>query len=279
MEGKEWGATLPAPADIIVAEFKEKLLNIGTGIIEGIYLTGSLSLHDFYSHKSDIDFIVLCKSLPDFKTIDKIRKIHSTIARHHPKPDLSGSYIASRDIISDHPEAIQTLSYFKGQLRHREFDMAPISLVELKTNAITIYGQPAETLPILLSIEALNNFLFRNINSYWVNWIEDHSALHKRKVLLYLFPRLTEWAVLGVARQLCTLQTGKIVSKTEAGLYCLQHLPEQYHPILKEAIAIRKDNRFYPLVKTYAIRPDQRRMQQTLDGVRYIIAIFNQSHP
>ena len=84
--------------------------------------------------------------------------------------------------------------------------------------------------------------------------------------------------MLGVARQLYTLQTGKIASKTEAGIFCLQQLPERFHPILKEAIKIRKDNRVYPFVKSYAIKPSLSRLTQTIDCVNYIISAFNKSY-
>ena len=50
--------TLPPPADKIIARFIDEICSIQPGFIEGIYLTGSLPLNDFYSNKSDIDFLV-----------------------------------------------------------------------------------------------------------------------------------------------------------------------------------------------------------------------------
>lgn len=103
----------------------------------------------------------------------------------------------------------------------------------------------------------------------------DSTTFFHRKILLLVFPRLTEWAVLGVARQLYTLQTGKIASKTDAGYYCLQQLPGKFHPAIKEAITIRKDNRTYPFVKTYAVKPSFKRLKQTIECVNNMITLFN----
>lgn len=269
---------LPSPADKIVAEFVDKICSIKLNFIESIYLTGSIPMNDFYSNKSDIDFLVFCKELPDPKTASQLKHIHQTIGKHYPKPDLSGSYLTFDSIQTDKPESIKILSWHEGSMRYGTFEMAAISLSELKSNAITVVGQKAETMKISIKQDYLNKFLYDNINSYWAKWIKQHSSFLNSKILLLLFPRFTEWSVLGVARQLCTLQTGKIVSKTEAGYYCLEHLPDKFHPIINEAIKIRKDNRNYPFVKSYAINPSFKRLTQTIECVNYIIATFNNTY-
>ncbi|HVE60601.1 MAG TPA: nucleotidyltransferase domain-containing protein, partial [Chitinophagaceae bacterium] len=208
---------LPTPADKIIAHFAEKISSIDPKIVDGLYLTGSLSMNDFCFNKSDIDFLVLCKNLPDETTALELKHIHETIQKRYSKPDLNGVYISYDVLKTDKPENSKVLHYHQGTLRYGKFEMAPISLSELKLNAVTIFGEKAEGLPIDIKDGYLNKFLYDNINSYWAKWIKQHSSFFYRKILLLFFPRLTEWSVLGVARQLCTLQTGKIVSKTEAG--------------------------------------------------------------
>lgn len=266
---------LPYPADKILSNFVDKICRIEPRFVDGVYVTGSLPLNDFYSNKSDIDFLVLCKFLPDEKIALQLKHIHNTIRRHNPKPDLSGCYLTSGSIHSATPENIKILNYHQGVLRYGLFEMAPVSLSELKSTAITLFGPKAEMLPVSIEAEYLNKFLYDNINSYWTRWLHQYSGLFRRMVILLLFPGLTEWSVLGVARQLCTLQTGRIVSKSEAGFYCLEHLPIKFHPITLEAIKIRKDNRTYPVVKSYAIKPSFKRLRQTIECVNYIICLFN----
>ncbi len=270
--------SLPAPADEIVSDFIDEICSIQPQFVHSVYLTGSLSMNDFYPNKSDIDFIVLCKELPEGRTATQLKHIHKIIKRHYPKSNLSGSYLAFDSIQKDKPEAIKALTYHEGCMRHGNLEMAPVSLSELKSNAITVLGMIAGTLPINISVQCLNRFLHDNINSYWTKWIARHASFFNRKILLLLFPRFTEWAVLGVARQLCTLQTGKIVSKKEAGYYCLQQLPARFHPIIKEAIDIRKDTRTYPFLKSYTIRISFKRAIQTIECVNYIIALFNKTY-
>lgn len=267
--------SLPSPVDKIVKQFAEKICSIQPDFVEGIYLTGSLPLNDFYSNKSDIDFLVLCKEFPNEKMALQLKHIHKTIEKQYPKPDLSGCYLTFKNIQTDRPEKEKVLSYHEKKMRYQDFEMAPISLSELKTNAFTIIGPQANSIPINISRQKLNEFLYENINTYWTRWIKRHSSIFHSKIILLAFPRFTEWSVLGIARQYYTLQTGKITSKTDAGHYCQKHLPEKFHPIIKEAIQIRKDTSTYPFVKSYTIRPSYKRMMKTIECINYLIAAFN----
>lgn len=278
MENIQKRVALPPPADKIVATFVDKIVAIHSGFIQGVYLTGSIPMDDFYATKSDIDFIVLCNDLPDREMASRLYRIHREIATQFPKPDLSGWYLASAQLQTEQSDNIHALTYHEGAMRYGVFDMAPITLSELHMNAVTVFGEPAGTLPISVTQRQLHDFLHHNINSYWAEWLRQHSSFFRKKLLLLTFPRYTEWIILGTARQLCTLRTGKIVSKTEAGHYCLEHLPQRFHPILHEAMKIRQDNRTFPLVRSYAVHPSFWRLSQTIECANYIISRCNEAY-
>ena len=261
--------------DKMLSRFTQALVAIDKNFIEGVYLLGSISLNDFHPNKSDIDFLVLCKKLPDDKTATQLKHIHQIIKKGYPTLALSGSYLSRSSIQSDDPQNIKTLSYHLGSMRYVNFEMGVVSLSELRSNAFTLLGQSAHTLPINITKIQLNKFLYQNINSYWKTWIKKHSSFFHRKILLLLFPRLTEWTVLGVARQLYTLKTGRIASKSEAGIYCLQHLSSQFHAVITSALEIRKDDRNYPFLKSYAVKPSLKRLRETINCANYIVDEFN----
>lgn len=267
---------LPVIVSNIVELFTSEICNMEPGFVDGIYLTGSLTMNDFYPGKSDIDFLVLCRTLPDRQIAGRIERVHKAVERRCAGPGLSGSYLATGSLSAADPESIKTLSYHAGSVQYQPFDMAPVALAELKWNAFTIFGRAAGTLPVDTVEKQVDDFLHRNIHSYWKKWIQRHAAVFNRKILLFLFPRLTEWAVLGVARQIYTLQTGKITSKKAAGFYCMAFLPDRFHPVVREAIAIREDDRSYPLVGSYAMAPSFNRLAQTIACVNYLIDIFDE---
>jgi hypothetical protein len=243
--------------------------------IDGIYLTGSISLQDFQFPKSDIDMVVLLRNFPDAATISMISRVHSKIQRDQSKPELSVIYINYKVLSSPNPAAETALQFHQGKTSTGLFEMAPVTLFELKTTAITLLGKASIELSITISTIELDQFLNENIHSYWKKWMVDHSRLDCKKILLYLFPRLTEWSVLGMGRQWCTLITGQIVSKTQAGQFLLDQLPAVYHPIITEALTIRSDLRTYPLIRSYAIRPSFSRYRQTTACLQAIVIGFD----
>lgn len=266
---------LPEPVNHIVTALVDRIYNIKPDFLIGVYLTGSLTMNDFFNNKSDIDFIVLYKKMPDKKILKQLKCIHQTIKKHYTNPPLSGLYLTIDSIKNEEPEKIKTLTYHEGALRFGVFEMAPISLSELKSNGITVFGLNAEALEIEITKDYMSRFLYNNINTYWKEWLKQHSSFFNRKLLLLFFPRLTEWSVLGVARQLYTLQTGKITSKSQAGIYCLNKLPGKFHPIINEALSIRKSKKVIPFLKSYTIKPSFTRMAETIECVNFIINTFN----
>jgi hypothetical protein len=272
------GEVLPPPANKIVADFVSRVTTFDQLKVEGIYITGSLALDDFFPDKSDIDFIVVCKKFPDISTVSHLKRIHKTIAAEHTGPHLSGSYISYRSIMTAKPEDTRSWNYHNGRWLYGPFELAPITIKELTSHAVTVFGPKAEDLGLSMERESLRHFLYQNLNSYWKAWADRHAAFTKRKIFLLLLPQLTEWSLLGVARQLYTLRTGKITSKSEAGTFCLEHLPEKFHPIIREAIAIRQSSKRSPMINSYTVRPSFRRLRQTLECVHFMIREFNKDY-
>jgi len=101
-------------------------------------------------------------------------------------------------------------------------------------------------------------------NIYWKNWVAKHSSFSIQQLLLILFPGLTEWVILGVARQLSTLKNGEIASKTDAGYYCLEYITNRYHAIIQEAIKIRneKNSHLISIQTSYNLQPSVRRARE-----------------
>lgn len=153
--------------------------------------------------------------------------------------------------------------------------MAPIMLTELKNDSITVFGKKGQTLPINIERNSIDTFLYKNINSYWKNWIKKCSSIFERRLSLFLFPRMTEWSVLGVGRQLYTLQTGKITSKTQAGYYCLETFPPKFHSIITQSIKIRKTILGLPDINKYGFNPSRQRVSDTIECVNLMIDHFN----
>ncbi|MBT2682315.1 DUF4111 domain-containing protein [Bacillus sp. ISL-37] len=74
-----------------------------------------------------------------------------------------------------------------------------------------------------------------------------------------------EWTILGLLRQFYTIKEYDIVSKLAAGEYGLEHLPGEWHNIIKEAMNIRKG------VKEGIFSSEMERLDTTLRFSRFLI--------
>lgn len=271
---------IPLVAEIIIKELIAEITNTSHDLIKGLYLTGSISLNDFHPNKSDIDFIILSNKYFNDELGFQLEQIHRRIDRKFKKIKLNGCYITLTNLDINQSQSSRVFYYEDGIFSVSVFAMTPVTLYELKTTAITIIGTPGYQLPVTVDIRDVNEFLSKNINSYWKNWVIKHSSFTRRLWLLVLFPRLSEWVLLGVARQFYTLQTGKIASKTEAGIYCLQHLPDKYHRIMQLAIQIRNDKKIhlFRIKQSYYVKPSIKRAQETIACSNYLIQLFNEEY-
>ena len=268
---------IPATVQIIMDDFLSALKQVQSLTINGLYLTGSVALNDYHLGKSDIDFVVLCEQLPTIDTQHQLKNIHNTIERKYEHSNLSGIYITMVSLDSGVAVKTKVISYYERRIEEIFFKMAEITLLELKETAITLFGIPANKLPIQVDIAVVNNFLSQNINTYWKEWMRKPWYTNPKAGLLIMFPRLSEWLVLGVARQLYTLRTARIISKTGAGYYCLEQLPVVYHPIIKAAVATRLENKRHLLAlkDSYYIKPSLKRWKDTIACADFIIDLFN----
>ncbi len=260
---------LPSPTDKILTEFVSQINKIQTDLIEGLYVTGSIPLGDYYLKKSDIDFIAILKEKPNEVVIKKIEKIHFKIEHKYNNPKLNGYYLTLEGLKNGH---LKFPSFFEGKMQsERFFELDKVTLYELQTTSLNILGNPATDLLIKISFDDVVSQLYQNINTYWTTWIHKHSAFKIGFFFLALYPRLTEWGILGVARQFHTLESKKITSKHNAGLYCLDKLPKQYYNIISVAIEARKAN------KTQ-LRPSFERATKTIECMKYLIDEFNKTY-
>jgi hypothetical protein len=258
---------LPPPVQKVLQDYLSQLTAAMPANIAGIYLTGSVSLGDYYSSKSDIDFITILNEDATNKQLQQLKHIHRSIEKKHHHPKFNGYYLNLAGLTSGRSSYP---SFFMNRMHHeRTFELGQLSLFELKHFSHHVYGIPVTELPINVAFENVARQLHENINSYWARWVHRHSCTGINRLLLILFPRLTEWGLLGVARQLYTLQAGAITSKLKAGNYCLQNLPAQFSNIISTAIETRVLN------KTQ-LKPSLKRANDTLACMRFIISRFNE---
>ncbi|WP_226537399.1 aminoglycoside adenylyltransferase domain-containing protein [Fictibacillus halophilus] len=252
---------------IYFERLEEKLPNV----LESFYLFGSVSLGAYQDGMSDIDFYAVVKRKLTDADIDVLKQVHLEMKKEYPKPGLDGMYVTKEDL-DGRNEGVQSCPYFnEGKLQmYRSFHRNWIDAYQLKTYGIVIKGLPIETYHIPEDWKQLKKNLVGNISSYWMNWTKRCESVTSLQFPgLFVSGSMIEWGVLGVTRLFYSIKEEGIISKVGAGEYALYTVPEKYHPILQEAIRIRKGN------KKSLYRSIFKRRKDALDYMKYMIEECN----
>lgn len=209
--------------------------------LQGLYLHGSLALGGFHPARSDIDVITVVE---DNIILSVKRELIEMLLRFSQMPcPLDVFFLVEKDLFPfQHPLPFdlhyceQQRDAFQQDLRngnwqhwnesiHRDPALTT-ALTILYQSGIVLAGKPIEeTLPrvpepafrdaLITSVQAARAELPRNPISF----------------------------VLNACRADAYLQDGTILSKDEGGNWGLIHLPEQYHPLIQQSLALYRGER------------------------------------
>lgn len=148
--------------------------------------------------------------------------------------------------------------------------MNPVTWWTLKHHGVVAYGSP-NGLGYEVEAESLVRYVLGNMNSYWLGWIgrlEEELALTAgdggREISAEQLDYAVEWCTLGMLRQLYSIRERDVISKANAGNYGIATVPERWHGLIREAMAIKRlePDRFY--------RSDAKRLEDLAALLRFI---------
>lgn len=214
--------------------------------IEGVYLHGSISLDAYVNNFSDIDFIAVTSRRMTSKDAESLYLIHKELALKYPKPEMDGVYIIQEELgklsTSATNEYQENAYYNNGELKFGEyFNFNPITWYLFKHKGISVMGPDTSSFDLTISIHQLCSYVLSNMNSYWTGRTRgiENSIKDIMNYPTEIIDNEIEWSVLGLLRQYYTLRENEITSKQEAGEYGLQHLHDEWHNIIREAMNFR----------------------------------------
>ncbi|OXY88772.1 nucleotidyltransferase domain-containing protein [Streptomyces diastatochromogenes] len=215
------------------------------GLIEGLYLHGSLTYGDFRPGRSDIDFLAVLSERPSAMSVDALREVFRELSGRHPRPYFDGLHVTRADL-ADSPKGCPDVPCVQ------EWDFRPtghfgrnlVTWHEIARQAVTVRGPRLTADDVWTDQTALRAYSHANLAEFWQpsldtlragegqEWVLDGPAERGEWV--------TEWFVLGVARLHHLLATDRLTSKTGAGRHALTAFDERWQPIVHEALRIRE---------------------------------------
>ncbi len=201
----------------------------------GIYLHGSLALGGFHPTRSDIDVVVLTGQNMELEIkhaimawLLRVSKMpcpldirflveHDLFPFHHPLPcDLSFSEMRREQYQQDLRSG--NWKHWNAVIQH-DPDLT-IFLTVLRHHGICLYGKPLmEAFPSVPEHD-FREAIVKNFQVAWEHPLQDLVSF-----------------VLNACRVSAYLRHSTILSKDAGGVWGLGYLPEQYHPLIQQALA------------------------------------------
>lgn len=205
-------------------------LSRASGIINGLYLYGSVAQDDFCPPHSDIDFVALVdEDSPDIEALDAL---HQSL----PGPAFDGIYLTARQLAVG-PEAIGPTLFARDHRLHQpgKFEHNPITWHSLASQGVHCAGRPLSELDIWRDRDALLDYTRTNVDEYWRGLLVRGAAVETEPS-----PGGIMWVVLGIPRLHYTLATGgDLTSKTGAGEHALATFGAEWHPLVEACLTQR----------------------------------------
>jgi hypothetical protein len=259
---------VPPDVRALVERYLRHVDQMLPGRIEGLYLVGSVALGDYRPGRSDVDFVAVTGAPLRPEELAGLEQVHGVLRSYQRRPDFSGIYVTWDDLQGD-PVGIERVPYhLDGRFgRSGGFDANPAVWLTLRRYPFCVRG-PARP-SVWNDPAAVRRWNLDNLNSYWSRWAWRHRRLWGRGACL-LTDEAIAWCVPGVTRLHYTISTGDIASKTGACRWALGTFPARWHPVLREALAIRTRER----VRHRSRVP---RGRDALAFMRFVIADTNRS--
>jgi hypothetical protein len=226
---------LPAEVGEVVGRYLALVDDRLPGVIEGLYLVGSLALADYRAGQSDIDFVAVSRDPLDDAACDGLRRVHTEL---RPPLNFDGIYVTYAELAAD-PAAAQAPSAHEGRFsRSGAFETNPAVWRLLAQRGIPARGPEPRRLAVWSDPQALRRWSLDNLNGYWAGLVARwRAAAPPRELVVHHYG--LPWLVLGVARVHHTVVTGDITSKSGGGRWALAHADERWHPVVTTCLALR----------------------------------------
>lgn len=210
------------------------------GLVEGLYLEGSVALGDFRTHTSDVDFVAVVAEPPGAAALTALRRVHARVREHQRRPYFDGVYLTWGDLSGGPTVAIARPTSHEGRFHPGEGRQSPVTWHTLARHGITCRGPALTEVGVWTDPAALAEWQNTNLDEYWGRGLARASRLLSKPGLATLTDYGTAWTVTGVSRLHYTLATGEITSKDGAGRHALTTFPGRWHRIVAESLRIRR---------------------------------------
>lgn len=136
------------------------------GFVEGLHVTGSIPLGDYWPAISDVDLVAVCAERPSEPQLEALGTLHRP-----SRPNIDVLYVTGNDLRSD-PRELSPPHSLEGTFRPDGGPAHPVTWRQLSTAAIPIRGPRLTDGDVWFDADALRQWNLANLDDYWARWLE-----------------------------------------------------------------------------------------------------------
>ena len=231
---------LPAPVAQALAAWLGAHDEVAPGVVEGLYVVGSVALGDWTSH-SDIDVVAVVADPSDPDLVGDLAAAHALVGER-VSIAVDGPYVAWGDLVVP-PMAVQRPWVLDGEYRvdGESFEINPVVWYTLATYGLALRGDACDRLGVHVDLGERRSWVGENLQTYWRGVGERlAAAIEADSTSETADGAVLEWVALGVARMLYTWETGDVTSKSAAGTWAARRAPD-FADMLRAAVDLRAE--------------------------------------
>jgi hypothetical protein len=218
-------AAVPSSVRELVVAHLEQADGAAPGLIEMLYLTGSVTLGDYRPGVSDVDFLAVTSRTLNASDLAAVAAAHEGMPA---APHYDGIYL-ERSALPATPDDCPVVPHVRDGVFRTDQpcgELNPVLWLMLTRCGIAMRGPSTADLEVRVDPQRLRRWNLDNLKSYWQPLAEQiRQRVSGRTDTEPANSAGVVWAVLGPARLHYTLATGKVTSKTGAGRYAAQQFP------------------------------------------------------
>ena len=222
-------ARVPAQVSSLLEEVAARLPELLGRNLVGVYLYGSLTQRAFDPARSDVDCIVVTRRDLTDAQFRRLEAWLSKASESNPwMKRLQMTFLIRDEVLTMNSRACL---YQFGRLARTGSDGNPIIWLNVLESGAVLHGPPPGSFVPPISYETLFAALVREVD-YLREEICEKAESEWRDVPFY-----RAYAVLTLCRILYSHRKGAVVSKKRAAAWALKHLPEEWHELIRRALA------------------------------------------
>lgn len=251
--------SIPTELTPLLQRWTSDLARLPIGL-RGVYLYGSLALDDWNPLVSDIDAVVVTAAPIAEHQLAAIASLHDALRRSFPFANrLEVQYLPATLIGNDDAGTCYPCFRDGRFLPTGRGDLNAVTGWLLHHRGLTVTGNPAATVFPEVPWDAIERSMAYNLDTYWKRQIEQQGEVR------FLSDAWVEFAITTLCRIMSTLCQREIVAKEAALQYWGTTLPIRWHPLLDEALRLRRN----PLAPSHFATP-YARMQATVAFIEWV---------